>query len=208
MHAIFYKSPIEPLPVRLALLKFIFSCDLALNAIFYTDSKISENYNSVKNIIILSFTNNIIIIILSVLISYILLTFFIHLINSTNKIMNLFRSEEEKIKNNKKYFITIQRRKEIITEVKNIIKKFKIKVIIFFIVEFLFIIFFWYYTTIFCFVYKKTQLSWLLDCFITIIMKIVVELFVNLIFSLLYKCSISFKSKCLYSVIIFLYCFL
>ena len=56
--------------------------------------------------------------------------------------MNLFRSEEEKIKNNKKYFITIQRRKEIITEVKNIIKKFKIKVIIFFIVEFLFIIFF------------------------------------------------------------------
>ena len=208
MHAIFYKSPIEPLPVRLALLKFIFSCDLALNAIFYTDSKISENYNSVKNIIILSFTNNIIIIILSVLISYILLTFFIHLINSTNKIMNLFRSEEEKIKNNKKYFITIQRRKEIITEVKNIIKKFKIKVIIFFIVEFLFIIFFWYYTTIFCFVYNKTQLSWLLDCFITIIMKIVVELFVNLIFSLLYKCSISFKSKCLYSVIIFLYCFL
>ena len=205
MHAIFYRSPIEPLPVSLALLKFIFSCDLALNAIFYTDSKISENYNSVKNIFLISFTNNLIIILLSVLISYVILTFFIHLINSTIKIMSLFRNEEEKMKKNNKYFITFQRKKEIITEIKNIIKIFKIKVIAFFIIEFLFIIFFWYYATIFCFVYNKTQLSWLLNSLITIIIKTIIEVFINLLFSLLYKCSISSKFKALYSVILFLY---
>ena len=49
MHAFFYKSPIELLPIRLSLLKFMLGCDLALNAIFYTDDKVSEKYNSVKN---------------------------------------------------------------------------------------------------------------------------------------------------------------
>ena len=42
MHTIFYKSPIEPLCLRLSLLITIFQFDLALNAYFYTDDKIYE----------------------------------------------------------------------------------------------------------------------------------------------------------------------
>ena len=75
MHAIFYKSPIEPLPIRLSLLKFMLGCDLALNAIFYTDSKISEKYNSTKNVFVLGLTNNIVAILLSTLIGYVLFIF-------------------------------------------------------------------------------------------------------------------------------------
>ena len=46
MHAFLYKSKMEPLPLRLSLLKFMLGCDLAFNAIFYTDNKISEKkYN-------------------------------------------------------------------------------------------------------------------------------------------------------------------
>ena len=207
MHAIFYKSPIEPLPIRLSLLKFMLGCDLALNAIFYTDDKISEKYNSTKNAITFAFTNNLIVILLSTLIGYVMFIFLGNLNNSTNQIRNLFREEEEKIKNNKNYKVSLQRKKEIICEVKRIMRNYKIKIIIFYIMEFVCMIFFWYYVTIFCNIYKKTQLSWIIDCLITIIIRIIVDFFINLILALLYRSSISLKSNCLFKVIIFFYCF-
>ena len=207
MHTIFYRSPIEPLPLRLMILKFIFACELALNVIFYTDDKITDYYNTDKNLVVIAFTNNIIIIFLSLILSYVILTFFIHMINSTNDIMDIFRLEEDKIKKDRKYTITLVRLKEIITEIKSIIRKFKIKVIIFFIIEFLITLFFWYYVTVFCNIYNKTQISWLFDCFITIVIKIIFELIINIIFSILYTTSIKSNCKCLYSGIIFIYNF-
>ena len=113
MHAFFYKSPIEPLPIRLSLLKFMLGCDLALNAIFYTDDKVSEKYNSAKSAVTFAFTNNLIVILLSTLIGYVMFLFLAYLNNSTNQIRNLFREEEEKIKNNKKYTVSLIRKKHI-----------------------------------------------------------------------------------------------
>ena len=207
MHAFFYRSPLEPLSIRLSLLKFMLGCDLALNAIFYTDDKVSEKYNSAKSAIVFAFTNNLIVILLSTLIGYVMFIFLGNLNNSTNQIRNLFREEEEKIKNNKKYTVSFQRKKEIICEVKRIMRNYKIKVIIFYIIEFVCMIFFWYYVTIFCNIYKKTQLSWLLDCLITIIIRIIIDFLLNMILALLYKLSIGLKSNCLYRVMIFFYCF-
>ena len=207
MHAIFYKSPIEPLPIRLSLLKFMLGCDLALNAIFYTDDKVSEKYNSPKSAIAFAFTNNLSVILLSTLIGYVMFLFLAYLNNSTNQIRNLFREEEEKIKNNKEYVVSILRKKEIINEVKRIMKNYKIKIIIFYIIEFICMMFFWYYVTIFCNIYKKTQLSWLLDCALTIIIRIIIDFVLNLILALLYRLSIGVKSNCFYKVMIFLYCF-
>ena len=207
MHAIFYKSPIEPLPIRLSLLKFMLGCDLALNAIFYTDDKVSEKYNSAKSLITFALTNNLIVILLSTLIGYVLFIFLANMNNSTNEIRNLFREEEDKIKKNKKYNVSLLRKKEIISEVKNIMKKYKIKVIIFYIIEFLCMIFFWYYVTVFCNIYKKTQLSWLIDCLITIIIRIIIDFLINIVFALLYNLSIRLKSNCLFRVTIFLYSF-
>ena len=207
MHTIFYTSPIEPLPLRISLLLSIFQMDLGLNAFFYTDDKISERYQSAKNIFIFAFTNNLIVIIISTLIGYAFLTFFNNLNNMTNEIRKIFRKEEQKIKNDKKYIPSLLRKKEIILEVKKIVRKFRIKVIIFYIIQFIIIIFYLYYTTIFCFVYNKSQFSWLIDSIISIVIRFFIDLLIYLLFALLYKCSISSSSNLLYRVIIFLYCF-
>ena len=205
-HTFLYKSPIEPFPLRFSLLIFILGCDLALNNIFYTDGKISEKYNSLKSIIALAFTNNLIIIILSILIGYIFITFFGHLNNSTNEIRKLFKNEEEKIRNNKKYVVTLKRKREIISEIQKIINKFKIKLIFFYILEFLFLFFYWYYATVFCHIYKNTQISWLFDSFVTIIIRVIFDFFICTIFTFLYRQSINCQCNCLFRVIIFFYC--
>ena len=197
----------EPLPIRLSLLKFMLGCDLALNAIFYTDEKISEKYNSVESALTFAFTNNLIVILLSTLIGYILFIFLANMNNSTNAIRNLFREEEEKIKKNKNYEVSFQRKREITIEVNRIMKTYKIKIIIFYIVEFLCMIFFWYYVTIFCYMYKKTQLSWLTDCLLTIVIRIIIDFFSNIIFAFLYKLSVSINSNCFFKIITFIYCF-
>ena len=207
MHTFFYKSPIEPFPLRLSILKFMLGCDLALNAFFYTDDKISERHRSNKNIFVFALTNNFIVIFLSALIGYAFMIFFANLNNITNELRKIFREEENKIKKDNKYIVPIQRKKEIILEVKKINKKFKIKVTIFYIIEFILMIFFWYYVTVFCYVYNKTQLSWLIDSLVTIVFKIIIDLLFNLLFALLYRASIKFSSNCLYRVIIFFYCF-
>ena len=207
MHTFLYKSPIEPFPVRLSLLKFIFGCDLALNAFFYSDDKIAERYRSSKSTFAFALTNNFTVIILAILIGYIFLIFFANLNNSTNEIRKLFRTEENKIKKDNKYKVTIKRKKEIILEVKRIIKKFKIKITIFYIIEFLIMILFWYYVTVFCHVYKDTQISWLVNTFITIIVRILFDILINSLFALFYIISINSKSNCLYNSIVWLYCF-
>ena len=208
MHAFFYKSKIEPFPLRLSILKFIFGSDLAMNAIFYTDDKISELHRSGKSLVAFALTNNIVAIIIALLIGYCFLILLSNINNTENQLRKIFRNEENKIKNNKKYEVSILRKKEIILEVKKIIKKFKIKVIIFYIIEFSFMLFFWFYATVFCYVYNMTQISWLINTIFTIFIRIIIDLLVNLLFSSLYKVSVNFKSNRLFSIIIFIYCFM
>ena len=206
MHAFLYKSPIEPFPLRFSLLIFILGSDLALNDFFYTDEKISKKYNSLKSIITLAFTNNLIIIVLSILIGYLFMAFFGYLNNSANEIRKIFKNEEEKISKNEKYVVTIQRKKEIILEIQKIINRFKIKLIVFYVFEFLFLFFYWYYATVFCHIYKNTQISWIFDSFVTIIIRVIFDFLINILFSFIYIQSIRCKCNCLFRVIIFIYC--
>ena len=207
MHTIFYRSPLEPLPLRISLLLSIFQFDLALNAIFYTDNKVSERHKIAKNIKVFALTNNLIVIILSIVIGYISLLFFSNLNNVVNEIRQIFRWEEKKIKEDKKYIVDLVRRKTIILEIKKILKKFKIKVVIFYVVQFILLIIFWYYSTMFCFVYNKAQISWIFDVFITILIRMIFDLLINLVLALLYKLSIISKFNCLYKLLVFMYCF-
>ena len=207
MHTLFYKSPIEIFPIRFSLLIFLLSCDLALNNIFYTDDKISDKYNSLKNIILLAFTSNLIIILLSTLIGYVFLTLFASLNNSTNQIRKIFRKEEEKIKKNKKYIVTLQRKKEILSEVKKIMNIYKCKIVIIYILQFIIMFFYFYYATIFCYIYNRTQISWLFDSIITIVFRVIVDLLISLVLSMLYINSVSCENSCFFSIIIFFYCF-
>ena len=182
-------------------------CDLFTNAFFYTDEKVSERHKSGKNLALFTLTNNIVVIIIALLIGYFFLILLSNINNTEILLRKIFRKEENKIKKDKSYVVSLLRKKEIILEVKKIIKKFKIKVAVFYIIEFSLMIFFWYYVTVFCYVYNKTQISWLVDTFFTILLRIILDLIFNLLFSTLYKTSINFNSNCLYSVIIFIYCF-
>ena len=206
-HAFLYKSPLELFPIRFCLLIFIVSSDLALNSIFYFEEKISEKYNEGKNSFLFAFTNNFPIILLSTFIGFVLIRFFTKLSNSTNEIRNVFRNEEKKIKKNKNYVVSEQRKKVIQIEIEKILKKYKIKVVIFVIIELFFMLFYWYYITAFCHVYSSTQLSWLWDSFISMIIRLIIDLLFSIIFAKLYRIGVGSESYCIYKASLLFYSF-
>ena len=206
-HAFFYKSPLELFSLRLCLLFFIFSCDLALNAFFYFNDNISKKYHYAKNLFLFTFNNNITVILLSTFTGFILLTLFIKLSNSTNAMREVFQNEEEKIKKQKNYKVSEARKIEIKNEIDKIFRNYKIKIIVLLIVELLFMIFFWYYVTIFCHVYKSTQTSWILDSFLSILSRIIIDALICLGLAKLYRIGVDSNIQCIYKFSMFLYGF-
>ena len=206
-HTFLYRSPIELFPLRLILFIFIISSDLALNALFYFNDNISKKYRSAKNLFLFTFSDNITVVILSTFVGFILLTLLAKLSNSTNAIREVFMKEEEKIKKNKNYTVTEQRKNEILEEIEQVLKKYKIKVIILIIIELILVLFFWYFVTAFCHVYKATQTSWLIDSCLSILARGIIELLICLGLAKLYILAITGESSCLYNFIMFLYNF-
>ena len=206
-HAFLFKSPLESFPLRLCLFIFIISSDLALNAFFYLDDKISKKFRTAQNLFLFTFNNNITIILLSTFLGFLFLTLFTNLSNSTNKIRDIFLNEEEKMKKNNKCNVSEKRKKEILMEINNILKIHRIKVIILSIIEFSLMLFFWYYVTAFCHVFSSTQISWLLNSFLSIISRLVIELLISLLFAKLYRMAIEANIHCLYKIVLFFYSF-
>ena len=135
------------------------------------------------------------------------MTLFTNLSNSTNSIRDIFRKEEEKIKNNKNYKVSEKRKAEILEEIKMILKKHKIKVLILIIIEVSLILFFWYYVTVFCHIYTNTQLSWLLDSFLSILSRLVIIMLLSLGFAKLYRMAVEANTHCIYKFVLFFYSF-
>ena len=206
-HAFLYRSPLSSFPLRLILLIFIISSDLALNAFFYLDDIISEKYKYAKGLFLFTFNNNITIIIVSTLIGFIFMTLFTNLSNSTNAIRDIFLKEEEKLKENKKYSVTQERKKEILEEIEKILRKHKIKVIILIVIQSIFILFFWYYVTAFCHVYSSTQTSWLFDSFLSMLSRLFLISIISLGFAKLYRMGIESNFFCIYKFVLFFYSF-
>ena len=159
------KSPLELFPLRFILLIFMFSCDLALNALFYFNDNISKKYHYAKNLFLFTFSNNITIIIYSTLLSYFLITLLSKLTNSSNAKRNVFREIEEKIKFDKKFKATEDTKKNVNLKIENILSKFKIKIALLLIIEIVLFLFFWYFVIAFCHVFSSRQTSWLVDSF-------------------------------------------
>jgi hypothetical protein len=206
-HALLFKSPLSLFPLRICLLLFIISSDLALNAFFYFDDKISEKYKLAKSIFVFAFSNNITVILLSAFVGFIFLTLFTKLSNATNAIREVFRNEEEKLKNDKKYKVSDKRKDEIYQEIENILRKYKIKVFIFIVVEIVLMLFFWYYVTVFCHVYGETQMSWLLDSFLSMLSRLIIDELFSIIFAKLYRIGVDSRRRCLFRVSLFFYNF-
>ena len=204
-HAFLFNSPLEIFPLRFCLFIFIYSSDLALNALFYLDDKISEKYYYTKGLFLFAFSNNITVILLSTLVGFLFMTLFTNLSNSTNEIRDVFRNEEEKLMKNKKYTVTDKRKKEILNEIDKILKKYKIKIIILIVIEFLLMLFFWYYVTAFCHVYNSTQYSWLFDSFLSILSRTVIDFLLPLGLAKLYRLAVESNIRCFYKIVLFFY---
>ena len=106
MNAFILKSPLEIRTLRICLTIFIYSCNLALNTLFYSTGKISDKHNyDGDNLVLYTFINNITIIVFSTLLSFLLTLLFKILINSRYDIENIFRQEEKKMRKSRKYFV-------------------------------------------------------------------------------------------------------
>ena len=206
-HTFFLRSPLELFVLRFMLFIFMLSCDLALNSLFYLNDNISKKYHYGKNLFLFAFSNNLTIIIYSTLISYVLITLLTKLTHSSNAIRNIFRKEEKNLKSKKNYNITEKRKKEIYQEVLNVFKRLKIKLIFLFIIEIILILFFWYFVTAFCEVYTKTQTSWLLDGFLSILSRFFIELIAAFLYAKLYQVSIASNMETLYKIVMCSYDF-
>ena len=203
---IMFKIPIFMRGLNMCLFIFIYSSDLALNTIFYSNEKISEKYHyQGYNLFYFSLVNNIIKALLSALISILLVSLFRLLIDSRVKYEAVFRKEEKKMRSNKNYKIDKATNNKILIEIAEISKKLRKKILIFLISEFTLMLFYFYFVTAFCEVYKQTQISWIIDCFISIIISIVTEVFISWVIAILYTVSIRYKIKIIYRIVLFLY---
>ena len=205
IHAFLYRSPLIHFSLRFCLLIILISSDLALNAIFYLDYKISEKYKSKKSLFLLAFTNNITMILLSSLIGYTFLILYTKINIYTNDIKEVFSKEDKEIIRNKKYISKGEKKLEARQKIENLLKKFKIKVTIYTIIELLLMIIFWYYVTVFCQIYSCTQNSWLLDSFLSILSQIIIDFLFSFIFAIFYRIGIKANIKCLYRISLFFY---
>ena len=206
MNAFILKSPLEIRALRICLTIFIYSCNLALNTLFYSTSKISDKHNyDGDSLVIFTLTNNITISVFSALLSFLLTLLLRFLINSRYSIENVFRQREEKMKKNKKYFINNETKNKIAAEIKNIIHKLKIKNIIFIILELLLMLFFFYFVTAFCEVYPKTQSSWLGDCIVSFFLSFLLEFCESLVIASMYKVSITYKFEFMFNIVNFVH---
>ena len=206
INTFFFRNPLEIQPLRLSLFIFNYFCDFALNALFYLNQNISDKYHyKGKHLYLFTLINNLTISLISTIFSFLLLKFLGFLTNSKDSIEELFRKQENIMRKDKKYKVGIKDKKIINDELKKIYKILKIKIILYIIFEFLFILFFLYYITAFCEVYKKTQISWLYDSFISFLINIPIELLFSFIYSLMYIISIKYKIKALYHIVLFLY---
>ena len=206
-HAFLYRSPLVQFPLRFCLLLFIVSSDLALNAFFYFNDNISRKYRYTKSIFLFAVSNNITVILLSTLVGFILLTLFTNLSNSTREIRDVFKNEEKKIRKNRNYKITQQRKEQIRKDIENILNKHKCKILILFYFEIILMLFYWYYVVVFCHVFSGTQTSWLIDSALSMVSRFIIDILMCLLFAKLYRIGVASNYECLYKIALFFYGF-
>ncbi len=206
-HTFIDKSPMELISIKICIFIFVFSTSLTFNAFFYFNSHISEKYRYKNGLFFFTFSHNMTIILLACLITFVFTVLITKLSNSNYYIREIFKKEEDKLKSDKTYIVTQERKEEILKEIDIILNKLKKKYIALFLIEFIVILFYWYYATAFGHVYTNTQTSWILNSFISIIMSFIFDCFLCAVFSELYKISIDNKIKGLYKFVMFIYNF-
>ena len=143
LNTFFFKSPLEIKSLKYSLFIFSYTSDFALNALFYFCQNISDKYHyEGENLYWFSLLNNLTISIFSTLFSYLLVKILGVLTNSKDSIENLFRTQEELLRKNKKYKVDKNSKLLIINNLQEIYKILKIKIICYVIIEFSILLFF------------------------------------------------------------------
>ena len=195
------KSPLESQPLRICLLLFSYTSDLALNTLFYFSDNISDKYHYTgKYLFWYTIFNNLIISVISTILSIILGLILSSMTDSKSRIEEEFKKEEVKLRENKDYIVTAERKEEIMTSITKSLKCLKIKMVIFVIIDLIILLFFYYFTTAFCSVYSGTQTSWISDAIVSIIIAIPIEVAIALVITIVYKIALKYKCKFLYKI--------
>ena len=193
--------PLESYYLRICLLLFTYTSDLALNTFFYFSDNISDRHHySGDSLFWYSLINNILISLISTLLSIILGSILQSMTNSKNSIENEFKKEEEKMREDEKYFVSTERKNQIIEKIKNLLKCLKIKMVIFVFLDFIILLFFFYFVTSFCEVYSNTQISWISDAIVSIIISFPIEFAIALAITIVYILSLKYKWEKLYKL--------
>jgi len=195
------KSPLESQHLRICLFLFSYASDLALNTLFYFSDNISDKYHYTGNHLFwYTLYNNILISVISTLLSLILGSILKIMTDSKNSIGDEFKEEEKKLREDQKYKVSDERKKEILEKMNKILKTLKIKMIIFIVIDFIILLFFFYFVTAFCEVYQSTQTSWISDAVMSIIISFPIEIGISLAVTLLYKISLKYECQFLYKL--------
>ena len=149
--------------IKIIIFFFSFSFVFFVNALFYNDASMHKIYQAKGEY---DFIYQIPTILYSTLISGIII-FIIKYLSLTEK--NILQIKNEKIDEN--IFIISQ----------NILRKIKIKLVIFFILSFIFLSFFWYYLSCFCAIYKKSQIHLFKDTIISFSLSLLYPFLLNLL---------------------------
>ena len=205
-HTFLERSPLVPFQITFSIFIFTVCFDLSINALFYTNSTLSQNSSS-KNFLSLSISNNTLIIIISTLSSVIFIPFIIKWSKSDRAIRKIFSSVEVKLRKNKNFTLDFPSKRKIFSEVEDSLRYYRIKLVLLLLFQFIVIIFFWYFITAFCQVYQKSQIYFLFNSLTSVLIRFVFEVLICSLFAKLYNISYSIESYSFYKFIMFVYDF-
>ena len=192
LNAFFNNNDYDPRIIKIDLFLLGFTIDYIVNALFYNDDTMHNIYESKGKF---DLEVQIPIIIYSYLISMLLNTPLEFLAFSNDAIIDF--------KNNKS-IINLNKRKN------DLKKKLIIKFILYFIISFLLLIFFWYYISMFCVIYRNTQIHLLIDTLMSFGLSLIFPFGIYLLPGLFRIPSLShsqIKRECLYNFSKFLQIF-
>ena len=178
----FTKTDYNSRPLKIILFLISFALFYTVNALFFNDSTMHQIYEDEG-------TFNFIYQIPQILYSTIIST----AVNMIVSFLSLSEKDFIKIKSKKSKKLALK-------ELGNILKRIKIKSIIFFALSYLFVIFFWYYLACFCAVYKNTQVYLIKDTMISFSTSLLYPFPINLLPGLLRMPALKYKKKCLYII--------
>ena len=161
--ALFNNNDYNSKIIKIDLFFIGFSIDYIVNALFYNDETMHKIYQSKGEF---DFEAQIPIIIYSTLITMVLNTP-LNILSLSNDAIIDFKQEKSKI--------------NIMKKAKDLENKLSIKFIIYFIISFLFLSFFWYYISMFCVIYKNTQIHLLKDTLLSFGLSLILPFLYNLL---------------------------